>query len=551
MKRCILILLAAMPWIAAAKTVKSTVKQVTVFTQGAQVFRSANVNLQPGTTELVFSGLSPHLQAASLQAGGKGDFIVLEARHNIRYPEPPKEEPGKLPLAIVRSIDLLEDSITELGFRQEELTEKRNALLLEKNMIQKNKLALGEGKSDSLAVLRQAMEFFRAKLADINAQLMRLRREDQHLQNEKTRMSLRLADLHAYRNDLEPEKKYEPLHEITVTVSAEAPVTGTVEISYYVTQAGWTPSYDLRSGGTASPVKLTYKAHVFQSSGEEWNDVSLRLSTGNPNRGSTKPELPVWYLNYYYPQYKTREGNSSAPGTLDATETMDDKDLRKRVDELSAAQSAANYSQLVETMTNVEFDIRLPYSIPSDGVRHVIAVKSEELPALYRHYLVPRYDREAFLIASITGWESLNLLPGSANIFFEGTFVGQTVLNPVLINDTLNLSLGRDRSITITRTRLPETLKNKLLGNEVTKTVVYELKMKSARSSKINLVVEDQVPVSQNKDIKIDVQETAKADYNSTTGMLRWDTTLGSRESKTFTFRYAVTYQKGMQLSMF
>src|SRR5436190_20050737 len=103
-------------------------------------------------------------------------------------------------------------------------------------------------------------------------------------------------------------------------------------------------------------------------------------------------------------------------------------------------------------MTNVEFDIKLPYSIPSDGQRHLLAIQSKELPAMYRHFLVPRLDREAFLVASVTGWESLNLLPGSANIFFEGTYVGQTVLNPAVLNDTLNLSMGRDHGVTISRT---------------------------------------------------------------------------------------------------
>jgi len=96
------------------KFIKSSVKNVTVFTQGAQVFRTAPVSLSPGITELVFSGLSPNMNPASIQAGGKGNFIILEVKHNIKYPEPPKTTEGTLPKEILREIKIIEDSLIEL-----------------------------------------------------------------------------------------------------------------------------------------------------------------------------------------------------------------------------------------------------------------------------------------------------------------------------------------------------------------------------------------------------------------------------------------------------
>ena len=108
------------------KIVKSSVKRVTIFTQAAQVFRNSTVTLNPGITELVFSGISPFINPASLQAGGKGNFIVLEVKHNIKYPEPPKPDDGALPKEIQREIKLIEDSLTELAFVRDELTDKKN-----------------------------------------------------------------------------------------------------------------------------------------------------------------------------------------------------------------------------------------------------------------------------------------------------------------------------------------------------------------------------------------------------------------------------------------
>ena len=550
------IILAAMLIVAGnakasnEKFIKSTVKNVTVFTQGAQVFRSAPVNLATGITELVFSGLSSSMNPSSIQAGGKGNFIILEVKQNIKYPEPQNPDEGSLPKHIQREIKFIEDSIQELSFNSDFLTERKNALLLEKNMILKNKLTSGEGKSDSLPILKEAMEFFRIKLNDINSQLNKIKRNEKHILDDNRRLTARLDDLKKYKSTEDAVKKYEPLYQVIVTVSSEVPTEGTIDVSYTVSNAGWTPSYDLRSGNANSTVQLNYKANVFQNSGEAWNDVRLKLSTSNPNRSNIKPTLPVWYINYYYP----RRSLEMTTGALDRPMMKPnalDEDLEKKEKALSPAESAANYSQIVETMTNVEFDVKLDYTIPSDGTIHVVSVKTGDLPAEYYHYLVPKIESEAFLLAKVTGWEELNLLPGKATIFYEGTYVGETMLNPAVLDDTLELALGRDHGITITRTRLPVKQKSRLLGDEIVKTITYELKMKNNKSKTVNLVIEDQIPVSQNKDIKVELTNDGKATVNKDTGLLKWSTSVNSKENRTLSFTYTVTSGKDMPLSMY
>ncbi len=533
------------------KQVKSFVKNVTVFTQGAQVFRSSAVSLSPGVSDLFFSGISPFVNASSVQAGGKGDFIVLEVKHKIKYPEPAKPSETVVPKEVSREIKLLEDSLTEINFSKEDVNERKASLIMEKDMITKNKLSKGEGKSDSLPVLKDAMEFFRLKLNDINSQLARIKREEQKIFDKTSKITARLEVLRKYNNSEVPKTVYEPIHQIIVTVSADAAVTGTVDVSYMVSQAGWVPSYDLRSTTAAAPVQCTYKANVFQTTGEEWNNVKLKLSTSNPNRSNVKPALPPWYINYYLQQREVILGARAKSPSNTNSSNNEMFDAKKDMDELSPSQSAANYTQLIETMANVMFDINLPYSIPSDGANHIVPVKTSELPAVYYHYLVPKVESEAFLIAKVTGWENLNLLPGRANVFYEGTYVGETVLNPAVINDTLELAFGRDNGITVTRTKLPVKETNKLLGSEITKTIVYELRMKNNKSKNINLIVEDQIPVSQNKDIKVEMKDNGKSEYNIQTGLLQWNVAMNSKEYKTLKFSYAVTFNKDMPLSMY
>lgn len=548
-----IILIAISAHATNEKIVKSSVKNVTVFTQGAQVFRSSTVSLSPGVTELVFQGVSPFIKPTSIQAGGKGDFIVTEVKHNIKYPEPEKPSDGTVPKEVTREIKLLEDSLVEIGFIREELDEKQIALQLEKDMIMKNKLTNGGGKSDSLPVLKQAMEFFRLKLNDINAQLNKLKRDEKRNENANLKVNARLNDLRTYKNSEQPTKVYEPIHQVIVTVSAEAQTTGTVEVSYMIANAGWVPSYDLRSSTASAPVQLTYKANVFQTSGEDWNDVKLKLSTSNPNKSNVKPTLPPWYLNYYTQKVPVNL-SQGARSMKDENAEMSYRELdamKKEMNELTPAQSASNYSQLIESMANVMFEINLPYTIPSDGATHVVSVKSSNLPATYYHYLVPKVESEAFLLAKVTGWEELSLLPGTANVFYEGTYVGETVLNPAVINDTLDLAFGRDNGIMVTRTKLPVKESSKLLGNDITKTIVYELRLKNNKSKAVNLIVEDQIPLAQSKDIKVEVKDVGKSDYNSQTGSLKWSLSVNAKEYKTVRFSYDVTYNKDMPLSMY
>lgn len=536
------------------KTVKSTVSKVTVFTKGAQVHRSAPVTLSGGVTQLIFSGLSPQIKPSSIQAGGKGAFVVLDVKHEIKYPEPPAPVVSELPKEIIREIALLEDSLAEIRFKSDDLREKRSALQLEKDMILKNKLARAEGKSDSLEVLMKAMDFFHKKLAELNTQLGKLSRDEMRNTKLQTLLSTRLGELKTFKQSNEPEKKYEPIHQVIVTVSAEAPVSGTVDINYMVTEAGWIPSYDLRSTSPSEPVQLTYKADVYQNTGENWDDVNLKLSTSNPNRSHIKPQLPAWYITYYT---GLREvvvpgmARSKSSANINTLSSKDEEALSDNIKKLSAAESSANYAQLVETMTNVEFNIKLNYSIPSDGIAHTVAVKSDKLPATYVHYLVPKLDSEAFLLARVTGWENLNLLPGKANLFYEGTYVGETVLNPSVINDTLDLALGKDNGITVTRTRLPVKEANKLLGSDITKTISWELRFKSNKSKPVHLIVEDQAPLSNIATIKVAMKDQGNASYNTTNGLLKWDFNLDPKAYKALKFTYEVTHNKDMPLSMY
>ncbi len=531
---------------ANEKKVNSKIDHVTVFSSGAQIARSTNFSVGTGLTQIIFEGISPHINTKSLQARGFGKFIILDVQFRVKQPEPvpPSDEP--LPPKIVKHIALLSDSISHVNFEMEDLLNKKEFLSLEKKVFLGNKYM--QGKVDTITELEFAMNYLRKQLADINNALMKIKRAEFVLNKKRTGMQRRLNKLQAYNSRVNAVKQPEgPKYQVAVTIQSKSAISGKMEISYMVSNAGWSPAYDIRANGVGQPIQLVYKANVHQKTGEDWKDARLTLSTIKPNQNYTKPILPVLYTNYYnaykYDNHRHGKRSSNKAAAAMAMENNAYPDV------YDPAQTAAAYTQSDYTMTNIEYNINLAYSIPSDGQSHMVAIQDSKLDAEFYHYLVPRLDKQAFLVAKITDWSSGYLLPGAANIYFEGTYVGETDLNTNTMADTLELALGKDRGVIAARKNKDEKLEKGVLGKNAIKTITYSIKIKSNKPADINLIVEDQIPVSQNEEIRIKPVDVGKAKYAESTGMLTWHTTMKAQTTMELEFSYGISYDKNKQLS--
>ncbi len=152
-------------------------------------------------------------------------------------------------------------------------------------------------------------------------------------------------------------------------------------------------------------------------------------------------------------------------------------------------------------------------------------------------------------MARLTDWEDLNLVAGTARIYFDGSYVGQTAINPGSTNDTLLLNLGRDKSIVVKRIKLKDKSKEKVLNENRMVTKTYEITVRNTKSIPIRLIVEDQMPISSDPSIKITYEEYGKASFNPDTGKLIWDFKLDPKESKKMNFTYEVKYPKDRLLA--
>jgi len=275
--------------------------------------------------------------------------------------------------------------------------------------------------------------------------------------------------------------------------------------------------------------------------------VKLSISTGNPNKSGTMPHLYPWYLQYY-------TANQRSKSLIYSKATRQDQRVRVASEELeslseisydAAAGSSANYTSVSDNQTNSVYEISIPYNISSGEKNVSIKIQESDLPATYRYYCAPKLDRDAFLQARVTGWEDLNLLAGPVNIFFDGAYVGRSNLNPRNIGDTLEISLGRDESIIVERTKIKDNSSSGIFGNNKKNVSKYEIEIKNSKSVDIDIIIKDHIPISRLDKIEVSLDEKSEgAFYNEKTGILEWEFNLKSKESKKLSYKFTVKYPK-------
>ncbi len=195
-------------------------------------------------------------------------------------------------------------------------------------------------------------------------------------------------------------------------------------------------------------------------------------------------------------------------------------------------------------ITNTRFEIKEKYTIKSNAEITVIEVDNFELPANYQYYAAPELNENVFLTATINNWEKFDLLTGEANIYFEGSYAGKSIINPQATTDSLNLSLGIDPNIIVKREKLENFKSKSFLGGTRIVDKGYKIEVKNNKKTPITLVLEDRIPISENKEIKVEVVEKGSSDYNDKTGIMRWKIELQPNASEKKEFTYTVKYPK-------
>jgi uncharacterized protein (TIGR02231 family) len=544
MKKILLVtvLISAISFAQKPIFTSAKVKAATVYFNAAELQQTTTVNLPVGTSEIVIKNVADYLNENTIQIGAPSSVTVLSVQFTQNYISEYEIDESNPAIKKVRdSITLVQKEIKKIQI--ETYSHQQTIGLLDNNQT-----VAGANSGLSVTELIKLVDYYKAKRTELDNAIVSLQEKESNWNKKLKALNDKLV-INTQKEDKTSKGK------LVLQVMNEIAGNVNLDINYITNAASWNPFYDLRVDNVKDPINMMYKAQVSQTTGIDWKKVKLTLSSGNPNQNNQQPILNSWFLRYREEEndFNYFRGNNYSKELTQASNPNAIQTLQERgfTDTIVAAMgikkyksSVTNYTEINENQLNVSFEIDIPYDILSNGKAHSVALKEIKLPATYKYYAAPRVDKEAFLLAEINDYSKYNLLPGEANIIFEGLYVGKTTINPNQTADTLNLSMGRDKKINIKREKVVDKSGTKFLSSYKEQTFTYDLTVRNNKKEEIFMLLKDQYPLSTDKDVAIELLEDGKAKVNPETGILTWELKLAPNETKKIRISYKVKYPK-------
>lgn len=524
-------ILLLLPYILRAdgeKNIKADIKHITVYPDRAQITHETPVDIPSGKTILKLQGLSPFIDARSIQVKGTGNYTILSVNHQNNYLQNLEDSP---------EIKNIRKQIEDLQIKVEDEKSAINVLKEKEAFLIANRAILGKETTFSIDQFRGVMELYTTNMDQVATAILKKNRIIRDYEKQIAALQKQISDK-AGRQQL-------PSGEISVSVSSEKPVSGRLNFAYVVSNAGWFPSYDIRVDDITGPVNIFYKANLFQNTGVQWKNVRLSFSNANPWIAGDVPELYPWYIDYYTPpQIGIRaRGVASAPkrqDTMEMAAAMEPNEIA--AEDMAKAMPVAVEKKVGETA--VTFDVAVPYTVEPDGKVITIEIQRAAIPAEYKYVAVPKMSPHAYLTGNIVNWAEMSLQSGEATLYFENTFVGKSAINVNQLSDTLTLSLGTDNSILIKREKRKDFTSRRVLGANKTETFSFLITIRNNKTSPVKITLQDQIPISTNSGISVETIELSGGKHDAQTGKITWDYEIKPQDTKQTILTYSVRYPK-------
>lgn len=600
MKKCILtvcllvsaIAMAQKPIFTSAKT-----KAVTVYFSGAEITQSTTVNLPVGTSEIVIKNVADYLNENTVQIGAPKSVTVLSVQFSDNYiSEYELDESNPL-------IKKVQDSILYVQKELKKIQIDKNSHQQTIEILDKNKEIRGANSGLNVAELMKLVEYYKSKRIELeNAVVLLIEKETKwkkiledlnnkleiNTQKEEKisegKLILQVMNEVAGNVNLDisyitNSASWQPFYDLrteninaAIDLAYKAKVTQTTGIDWKkikLTLSSGNPNQNniapllqawFLSYGKDKEFEDRPNASVLASLQGTAPGLTIISSTGTPGsakfdgyirgassiNGDTDPLIIINGIPSSNQDFKNLDQNNikSVNVLKDAAATSIYGNKGANGVVLITTKNMNDYTTIEEQELNVSFDIDIPYDILSNGKAHSVSLKDIKIPATYKYYAAPKVEKEAFLMAELNDYAKYNLLPGEANIVFEGMYVGKTMINPNQTQDTLNLSMGRDKKISIKRERITDKSGTKFLSSYKEQTFTYDIIVRNNKKEEINMLLKDQYPLSTDKEITVELLDKDGAKANEETGILTWEIKLKPNETKKHRISYKVKYPK-------
>ncbi len=507
--------------------VNSKLERAKIYVNAAEVHRTAVVNLKKGNNEVFIKELSSQINANSIVLSAGSGFEVNSTGFITKNNDIDEE---KIP-----GYRALQDSLIYFERQYTIINNKLRVYKEEISLLQNNTKLSGNNGVNVIELERMSLFY--------NKRLNEIYNESSNLEYTKKIFTNRERIVKNNINELLKKYPIAPNGKILVQITAENAGQCKLTFSYVTKGASWYPIYEARVEDIKKPIILVQKASVRQFTGENWENVILEISTGNPNQGLSLPILYPRYADFSSPE-RTDYGNGSGAGEdyYDIPTESLSKSNRWGENRKEDKKNPAFKSYSSEVA--IDYQIDLPYNLPSSNTPILVLLNNYELAATYSYFSIPRIDCSVYLTAMITNWQQYNLIPGQVNLFYNKSYVGNTFLSPQADNDTLKLSLGKDAKIIIKRINERDYTKTKYFGSTKKEILGYSIQINNTNNTDIDLIIEDQIPLSKNNEIIIENTELSKGIFDVNTGKLTWNIKIKSNKTDKILVSYEVTSPK-------
>ena len=567
------------------KDVNSKISKVIVYSKGVQIQSELKVELEQGKYLLSFKNLSPYINTESIRVDGDGKYTILNVQLRTDYINEldKNKQIGDLNTNIQLYQNKIEDEETWTKILNEKL-----------DFLKANKSVTGKDQAINPDVFKSLNLIYGDSFEKISLEVLKRQRLIKDYTKEVDKLKNQLNSLNS--------KSVLPSGVITIMIDSKKQQSSTIKLSYFVDNAMWYPSYDIRFVNANKPLSISYKANISQNTGIDWKNVDVTLSTAKTNVSAQIPTLNTNYLQFYTPNIQAAlEGrisglaisnNTGTPGALSEIRvrglgsvntnnplyvvdgvpqydisSISPNDIEK-MEVLKDASATAIYGArgsngvvLITTKnkydkssmpltisskneTSNEYLVDAQQSINSDNKMNSITFRETELNATYEYQTIPKLSKNVYLIGKIYDWYKADLMDGETNIYLENSYVGKSRINTQQFSDTLNISFGIDNNISVNREKIKDYSESQFISSNKKETFAWKLTIRNNKSYAIKAKIYDQVPVSSVKEIQVETLELSGGVMNPNTGKVQWTIDLKPNETKQMILKYSVKYPK-------
>ena len=551
MKKLIFItlLVFVFPLLALAQDLvaDSQINQVTVYTQGALVNRSTTLKLTAGAQQVIFPDILPQIDENSLRVSGEGSAQVKILGASFKK-EFLKDSPDERVKELQNQIQQVEDEIRKLNDTGLVLQDKKAFLdsvrLFSAGQLPKDLVTRMPPASE----LEDTLKFLDVRLRDNYKEIVDV---ELSIRQAHKKLDVLIRQL----NDITTGERKQKTS-VVVDLETAKPGDFNLRVAYRVGGASWYPLYDARADFAKSEVELISFGMVKQSSGDDWENVGMLLSTALVDVSGTMPEVSPWFIRPFIVRRMERMKAGFGVQQAIQTSAMSSRSDVGASEFEEVKEAGYSFAQSEEKGVALIYRLVHPQTLKSDGSEYKLPIATQALKSNFEYSAYPRLSPYAYLLSRVINAQDQQLLGGRVNIFLEGDFVGQGSIKNVGPQEEFNLYLGVDENVKVKRQQLEKKTDDVMIANipSPNRKVTYKFKLtvENYKNKKIKVNLFEALPVSENEKIKVNIVNLSLApkdkDWKNKKGVWRWELELEPKAKQEIFYTYSVECPRDMQI---